>query len=148
MSPRLQLVIDCADPTLLARFWMAALGYVEEPPPAGYETWNDYWRAAGGVSEDELDDRIDRIVDPDGQRPTIWFQQVPERKTIKNRLHLDLTVSGGRTEPLHLRRERVDAKVARLEELGATRVMVHEAEGVDHYGITLRDPEGNEFCVN
>jgi hypothetical protein len=143
----LQLVIDCADPTTLARFWMEALGYIEEPPPAGYETWNDYWRAAG-LGEDELDDRIDRIVAPDGAGPRIWFQPVPERKTLKNRLHLDLTVSGGRTEPIALRRERVDAKVARLEELGATRVMVHDVDGLDHYGVTLQDPEGNEFCVN
>jgi hypothetical protein len=46
MPVRFQLVIDCADPDRLARFWAAALGYELEPPPAGFATWDDYWRDA------------------------------------------------------------------------------------------------------
>ena len=53
MTAEFQLVIDCADPEPLARFWVAALGYEFEPPPDGYDNWDDYWRAVG-VSEDEL----------------------------------------------------------------------------------------------
>ena len=53
MTAKFQLVIDCADPEPLARFWVAALGYEFEPPPDGYDDWDDYWRAVG-VSEDEL----------------------------------------------------------------------------------------------
>ena len=53
MTATFQLVIDCADPEPLARFWVAALGYEFEPPPDGYDDWDDYWRAVG-VSEDEL----------------------------------------------------------------------------------------------
>jgi len=86
MTARFQLVIDCADPEPLARFWVAALGYEFEPPPDGYDNWDDYWRAVG-VSEDEFGLGLDRIVDPAGGSPRIWFQVVPEKKTLKNRLH-------------------------------------------------------------
>jgi glyoxalase superfamily protein len=147
MAARMQLVIDCADPTRLARFWMLALHYVEKPVPEGYGTWNDYWREVG-VPEDELDDRIDLIVDPDGAGPTIWFQQVPEAKTIKNRLHLDIGVSGRRNVAPEVRREQIDTEVARLVAAGATVYHVHDTPELDHYGVTMRDPEGNEFCVN
>jgi hypothetical protein len=142
-----QLVIDCADPDRLARFWMDALGYVEEPPPPGYADWDAYWREVG-VPEEDLDIGVDRIIDPDGAGPRIWFQRVPEAKTIKNRLHLDIRVSGGRSEPIDLRRERIDAEAQRLIAAGASQVRVHSEEGLDHYGITLQDPEGNEFCLN
>jgi Glyoxalase-like domain len=74
---------------------------------------------------------------------------VPEKKTLKNRLHLDITVSGGRANPIETRRRLVDAEAQRLEALGATlvRVISHE-DGVDHYGVAMRDPEGNEFDIN
>jgi len=77
MTVRFQLVIDCADPDRLARFWAAALGYVLEPPPEGFATWDDYWRDVG-VGEEELGLGEDRIVDPDGGGPRIWFQVVPD----------------------------------------------------------------------
>jgi hypothetical protein len=107
MAVRYQLVIDCADPDRLARFWAAALGYEFEPPPAGFATWGDYWREVG-VPEDELEIGEDRIIDPAGNGPRIWFQVVPEIKTIKNRLHLDIHASGGRSVPLATRREQFD----------------------------------------
>jgi glyoxalase superfamily protein len=142
-----QLVIDCADPEPLARFWAAALGYAFEPPPAGFADWDEYWRDVG-VPEDELGLGDDLIVDPDRRRPRIWFQVVPERKTIKNRLHLDIHVSGGRAVPLEVRRQRVDAEAQRLVGLGATIARVLFEEGIDHYGVAMRDPEGNEFDIN
>jgi catechol 2,3-dioxygenase-like lactoylglutathione lyase family enzyme len=150
MGTTLQITIDCADPSRLVRFWSTALGYRAEPPPAGFPTWNAYYRSIG-VAEDELDpdgDGSDRLVDPAGLGPRIWFQVVPEPKTVKNRLHLDLGVSGGRGVPLPTRRARVDAEVDRLVAAGATRVGRVPAEGVDHYGVVMRDPEGNEFCVH
>ena len=119
MTARFQLVIDCADPEPLARFWVAALGYEFEPPPDGYDNWDDYWRAVG-VSEDELGLGLDCIVDPNGRGPRIWFQIVPEGKTIKNRLHIDLSVGGGRSVPMQERKRRVDAEAQRLVALGAT----------------------------
>ena len=75
-ASKYQLVIDCADPEPLARFWVAALGHEFEPPPDGYDNWDDYWRAVG-VSEDELGLGLDRIADPAGRGPRIWFQVAP-----------------------------------------------------------------------
>lgn len=104
---RFQLVIDCANPDKLAGFWAEALGYVFEPPPEGFATWDDYWRDFG-LGEDDLGIGADCIVDPEGHGPRIWFQIVPEGKTIKNRLHIDVSVSGGRPAPVQERKRRVD----------------------------------------
>jgi hypothetical protein len=83
---RFQLVIDCADPDKLARFRAEAFGYVFEPPPEGFATWDDYWRDFG-LGEDDLGLGEDSIVDPNGHGPRIWFQIVPEgRQTVSRRL--------------------------------------------------------------
>jgi hypothetical protein len=147
MAVGFQLVIDCRDPEPLARFWAAALGYEFAPVPEGFATWDDYWRDVG-VSEEELGIGEDRIVDPDGSGPRIWFQVVPELKTVKNRLHLDISVSGGRALPIETRRQRVDAEAERLAALGASYVGVLSEEGLDHYAVAMQDPEGNEFDIN
>jgi Glyoxalase-like domain len=73
---------------------------------------------------------------------------VPEPKTVKNRLHLDVRVSGGRAVPIETRRQRVDAEARRLADLGATMVGVLSEEGIDHYAVAMKDPEGNEFDIN
>ena len=147
MAVSFQLVIDCKDPERLCRFWAAALGYELEPPPAGFATWDDYWRDVG-VPEEELGLGADRIADPGGAGPRIWFQVVPEPKTVKNRLHLDICASGGRAVPLAARKQRVDAEAQRLAGLGATLVRVLPQEGLDHYAVAMTDPEGNEFDIN
>ncbi|HET8960328.1 VOC family protein, partial [Nocardioides sp.] len=90
----------------------------------------------------------DSIVDPAGEGPRIWFQVVPERKSVKNRLHIDVNASGGREAPLDLRRERVEAEVRRLVSLGATRLHTVSEEGLDHYAVAMTDPERNEFDIN
>jgi len=77
MAVRFQLVIDCADPDRLARFWVAALGYELEPVPDGFATWDDYWRDVG-VGEEDLGIGEDSIIDPERGGPRIWFQRVPE----------------------------------------------------------------------
>jgi Glyoxalase-like domain len=147
MAARFQLVIDCAKPEPLARFWAAALGYQLEPPPSGFATWDDYWRDVG-VPESDLGLGTDCIVDPDGRGPRIWFQVVPDRKGAKNRLHLDIEASGGRGLPIATRRQRVDAEARRLAALGATILGALYQEGIDHYGVAMQDPEGNEFDIN
>jgi uncharacterized glyoxalase superfamily protein PhnB len=73
---------------------------------------------------------------------------VPEHKTVKNRLHLDVHVSGGRAVRIETRRQRVDAEARRLSDLGATIVGVLSEEGIDHYAVAMKDPEGNEFDIN
>jgi len=147
MPVRFQLVIDCADPDRLARFWAAALGYELAPAPAGFDTWNDFYRAVG-VPEEELVDGADRISDPDGRGPSIWFHVVSEPRVVKNRLHLDIHASGERTDPIERRQERVDAEASRLAALGATITGALPSEGLDHYAVGMRDPEGNEFDIN
>ncbi|HZC25711.1 MAG TPA: VOC family protein, partial [Actinopolymorphaceae bacterium] len=90
----------------------------------------------------------DRISDPDGHGPNIWFQVVPTDKTVKNRLHLDIHASGRRTDPLETRKQRVDAEASRLADLGATIWGALQQEGLDHYAVGMRDPEDNEFDIN
>jgi hypothetical protein len=130
-----QITVDCADADAMSEFWGRALGYVVEPPPAGFESWPAYLEAndipvppAGSIGA---------IVDPDGVGPRILFLRVPERKQAKNRWHLDL-----RTD--HTAASRA-AKVAELVSAGA-----RELRAVDENGeswVVMTDPEGNEFCV-
>ncbi len=141
-----QIVVDCADPDLLARFWAEALHYELEGPPEPHATWREYWTSVG-VPEDEVGDGYDSIVDPDGIRPRVWFQQVPEVKSIKNRLHFDLLVGGGRSNPIEVRKERVIAEVERLTDLGATAIRIVDHPEYDHFFAAMADPEGNEFDV-
>jgi catechol 2,3-dioxygenase-like lactoylglutathione lyase family enzyme len=146
MASRFQITVDCADPDRMARFWSSALGYKVADPPPGHETWRDYWSSVG-LPEEELWDGTDRIVDPSGQGSPIWFQQVPEGKAGKNRLHFDVLVGGGRSLPIEERRRRVDEEVERLVAAGASLVRRVDSPQVDHYFVAMTDPEGNEFDV-
>ena len=83
--------------------WAEALRYVIAPPPAGFESRDDFYRSIG-VPDDELGIGDDRIEDPNGEGPGIWFQVVPEKKSIKDRIHVDVHASGGRDTPLETRR--------------------------------------------
>ena len=74
--------------------------------------------------------------DPEGIGPRLFFQNVPEAKSVKNRVHLDLTIG----------QEGVEAEASRLASLGATVAWTSHDRGP--YSITMRDPEGNEFCVH
>jgi hypothetical protein len=147
MAVSYQLVIDCRAPDPLAHFWAAALHYVIAPPPPGFDSWDDHYRAIG-VSEEELGIGADRIEDPHGEGPPIWFQIVPDEKSVKNRIHIDVRATGGRGAPLDERRKLVEAEAARLVALGATRVGALAEEGLDHYAVAMADPEGNEFDIN
>ena len=148
MAKLMNVTIDCADPTGLARFWATALDYELQPPPEGFDSWHAWYRSVG-VPAEELEgfpDEPDRVIDPAGVGPKMWFQAVPEGKVVKNRVHLDLTVTGGRSEPLDERVAKVDAEVKRLVAAGASVFRVNE--GPNHYGVVMQDPEGNEFCVS
>ncbi len=165
MATALQITIDCADPGRLVRFWCEALGYVPEPPPAGFDSWRGYLLSIG-VPADELDAELDQaggdqaggdeaggdpchsVIDPDGRGPRIWFQPVPEAKQVKNRLHLDLGVGGGRQTPIEERRRRIRAEAERLVDAGARQLTELDQDGLDHFAIVLQDPEGNEFCLH
>jgi hypothetical protein len=142
-----QLTIDCREPERLAAFWAEALGW-SGVPPAGPETWWALYRYRLG-DEDAYDDRL---FDPAGLRPPLWFQQVPEEKVGKNRLHLDLYVTGRDASlPYAERMALVEQKVTDLVALGARVLMPAHGEdlpGDPTYFVVLQDPEGNEFCVS
>jgi hypothetical protein len=142
-----QLTIDANDPARLARFWSQALDYRPAPPDGPDTTWYAHYRARLG-SEQAFPDRL---FDPDGLKPPIWFQEVPETKAGKNRLHLDLYPTGrDNTLPMQRRIEIVDAKVAELIGLGASveRRTRHDDPDDPIYFVVMQDPEGNEFCVS
>jgi hypothetical protein len=144
MATRWSLTIDCAQPGKLAAFWALALGYVEKPSPAGFASWEE-WFARHDVPEAEWDDGA-YLSDPDGVAPSLSFLKVPESKVVKNRLHLDVQVGGGRETSLDVRWPRVIEAVERLTAAGA--VVIHEDvfDGKpDH--MVMADPEGNEFCL-
>jgi hypothetical protein len=108
-----ELAIDATDPGALARWWAEVLDY----------------------RLTEATDDLAEIKGPEGSGPTLVFAKVPEPKTVKNRLHIDVNPTD---------RDR-DAEVERLLGLGATRTDV--GQGSDASWIVLADPEGNEFCV-
>ena len=106
-----------------------------------------------GLPDSELGIGADSIIDPRGDGPRIWFRVEPDAKVVKNRLHLDIHASGvfspeGRSIPLATRMQRVDAEARRLADLGATLTGALSADGLDHYAMGMKDPEGNEFDIN
>jgi hypothetical protein len=140
MATDFQVVVDCAAPHELADWWAEALGWqVEAQDEAFIRRMID----AGHATEAETTTHKGALVwkegaalnSPDPGRPRLLFQQVPEGKTVKNRMHLDLRVGA----------ERREAEVARLVAAGATEL--HRASQGPHEWATLADPEGNEFCV-
>jgi predicted enzyme related to lactoylglutathione lyase len=106
-----EIVVDCADPPRLARFWAVVLGGepVDRDPDWSY-------------------------VDPPGGQLRVAFQQVPEPKQVKNRLHIDVEVDD------------LDAETARLTAAGATLGDGIETPAHGRFQV-LFDPEGNEFCL-
>src|SRR5256885_15859630 len=111
MGTSTQIVCDAVDPDRLARFWAEALHYKRQDPPTGFASW-PAWLKAQGIPESEWNS-ASAVVDPDGSGPRIYFQQVPEGKRVKNRVHLDLNVGGPRTAPPEERRRRIDAEADR-----------------------------------
>ena len=112
-GPAIGLVLDCREPARLADFWSAALGYVSLGEAGAYV-----------------------VLLPDGRPgPKLLLQQVPEPKTVKNRMHLDIDAVD------------IEAEATRLEALGAHRVADDQIHEHATNWILMTDPEGNEFCV-
>jgi hypothetical protein len=145
MAYDFQVVVDAAKPHELADWWAETLGWVVEPSDEafirrmiaeGYAADEDtmshngvlVWREGAAIRFPGDTGRV-------GTRPRVLFQVVPERKTVKNRMHLDVRVGA----------ENVEATVAGLTERGAT--FLHRGTQGPHSWVTMADPEGNEFCV-
>ncbi len=140
MATTVQLTFDCTDPHRMARFWAEALGY-EKEDHASFVAELLEAGALGPESTIEVDGGrqfadVSACRDPDGTGPRLFFQKVPEGKSVKNRVHLDL----------HVGPERYEAEAARLERLGASKLWFSDDRGAACW--TMRDVEGNEFCVD
>ena len=140
MAYLFQVTIDSTAPHPLADWWAEALGWQREPTDeafirrmvdAGHAAESDTMRHNG-----ELVWVVGAAIrHPTDEAPRVLFQQVPEPKTVKNRVHLDVRVGP----------ENVDGEVARLTARGAT-VLHHGQQGPFRW-VTLADPEGNELCL-
>jgi hypothetical protein len=133
MANAFQVTFDAASPRRLGDFYCEVLGYVEQPPPPGFATWDDALDSMGIDRSDP--DRAYAIVDPAGNGARVFFQKVPESKSAKNRVHLDVNVG---KDVMHQRAKE-------LVELGAEYIDEYDEPG-GHW-IAMRDPEGNEFCI-
>ena len=138
MSHPFSLTMDAADPFQLGAFWCLALGYRREDPPAPYATWEEQL-TAWGLPPERWND-ANAIIDPTGRGPRIFIQKVPESKTAKNRVHLDVIVSPPKD------RAAMAKKVAELIAAGATAGETVDSDELG-YWIVMADPEGNEFCI-
>ena len=137
-----QVTFDCAEPGRVARFWCEVLGYVMPPPPEGFATWDDYEGSLPPADRDSWS----ACVDPSGAGPRLFFQRVPEGKAVKNRLHLDVRAGAGLVGDERL--ATLQAECDRLLALGATHVLTQLADDENESCITMRDIEGNEFCLD
>jgi hypothetical protein len=153
MSREFQVTFDAHDPRALSSFWRDVLAYVHPSPPGvdlpeGADplvAWDEFLTRVG-IPEEQWNARS-AIEDPDGARPRLFFQQVPEDKVAKNRVHLDVRAAPGLQG--EERMAALEAESDRLVALGATRVRRYEPEPPMTAGhIVMRDPEGNEFCLD
>lgn len=138
MGYEFQVVLDSADPHTLADWWAEALRWDVEPQD---EEFIRSMVAQGHASEDDTTTHRGKLVWKVGaairhpERPRVLFQRVPEAKTVKNRMHLDIRVG----------EEHRAAEVERLVGIGAK--VLHEGRQGPYTWVTMADPEGNEFCV-
>ncbi|MET9774022.1 VOC family protein [Streptomyces sp. NPDC006367] len=137
-----QVTFDCAEPERVARFWCEVLGYVLPSPPEGFASWDDYDRSR----PPEKRGAWFACSDPSGVGPRLFFQRVPEGKTVKNRVHLDVRVGTGLTGQERL--AALEAECARLVALGAVHVRTLFADEENESCIVMQDVEGNEFCLD
>ena len=153
MTREIQVTFDCADPEALSRFWASVLGYVNPPPPGRevadgedvFASWHDFLREVG-VPE-SVWNSASAAEDPTGQGPRVFFQRVPEGKSAKNRVHLDVRAAPGLEG--EERMAALEAEAERLVALGATRVERQEpAPPMGNGHLVMQDPEGNEFCLD
>ncbi|HET7736162.1 MAG TPA: VOC family protein [Nocardioidaceae bacterium] len=141
---QVQVTFDCADPAALSAFWREALGYSEEPPPPPFASWDEALDAWDIPAERRND--YGAVSDPENVGPRLFFQKVPEGKTAKNRVHLDVRAAPGLEGDARM--AALEAEAERLVALGARGLERREPGGVSSGHIVMQDPEGNEFCLD
>jgi hypothetical protein len=123
----------------MTEFWAAALGYIPQPPPPGFDTWDAFADSVGMPEEARGD--ISAVIDPEGKGPRILFERWDGGAPNK-RFHIDVNSVGDIAD----KEEGLTAERARLEALGATFERV--ATGIaGEIWMEMYDPEGNWFCV-
>ena len=137
MPRRFGVTIDCRDPLALAAFWRDVLDYQDDPAPEGYSSWAEY--GAANCVAPEAAEAGATIVDPTGVGPRLYFQKVPEPKSVKNRVHLDVVVS--------VTQEWVDVQAATDRVVAAGGQILRISDDPNDRFILVGDPEGNEFCL-
>jgi len=152
MSRQIQVTFDAHDPRALSIFWSAALHYTLPGPPGvdlpeGADVWAawDEFLAGIGIPEAERNTRS-AAEDPEGVGPRLFFQQVPEDKVAKNRMHLDIRAAPGLEGDDRM--AALESECERLVALGATRVRRFDPAPLAPGCIVMTDPEGNEFCLD
>ncbi|MPV49294.1 VOC family protein [Pseudactinotalea sp. HY160] len=153
MAREFQVTFDAADPAALSTFWAEVLGY-RLPAPPGVEVeegrdvlaaWEEFLTRAGLPAEEH--NSAAALEDPDGAGPRLFFQRVPEPKTAKNRVHLDVRAAPGLAGAERM--AALEVECARLVALGARRLERFEpAPPLSNGFIVMADPEGNEFCLD
>lgn len=153
MRRHVQVTFDARDPRALSSFWRDVLGYVHPGPPGvdlpkdadPLAAWDEFL-ASVGVPDGDRNTRS-AIEDPDGHGPRLFFQQVPEGKVAKNRVHLDVRAAPGLSGDQRM--AQLEAECLRLVAIGATRLRREEPAPPMSAGfIVMADPEGNEFCLD
>jgi hypothetical protein len=145
MSTEVQITFDCADPGALCSFWVEVLDYQLQPPPPGFDSWDAFLESVGVPAEQR--NTRSAALPKDGDGPRLFFQQVPEGKTAKNRVHLDVRAAPGLEGDERM--AALEAVSERLVGLGATRLKRFEPGTELSAGfIVMQDPEGNEFCLD
>lgn len=135
-------MIACDDPAVLAEFWAEALGYIVQPPPEGFSTWDEFADSVG--IPEEMRNDISAVVDPEGVGPRILLERY-DGGARSQRVHFDVNVTEENTGDEE-RRTILEEERVRLEALGAS--FKREATGIaGEYWIEMFDPEGNWFCV-
>ncbi|MGH3650762.1 MAG: VOC family protein [Acidimicrobiia bacterium] len=145
MAYSVQITFACEDPSRMAEFWSEALGYVKQPPPSGFETWDDFADSVG-IPKLRRND-VNAVVDPDGVGPRLLFERWDAGEPNK-RVHIDLDVIADTDSPLtpDERQGKLVEERVRLEELGAR--FHRTASGMaGETWMEMFDPEGNWFCV-
>ncbi|WP_431278657.1 VOC family protein [Leifsonia poae] len=135
------ITFHAEDPTALATFWAAVMGY---PAPTGWPEEEVAELKAAGMTDEEIAERAE-AWDQNPEHQRFYFTRYNHVRRQRNRMHIDISPSGER----HASREELEVERDRLVALGATeeKTLTGSWGPFEEFAIMMRDPEGNEFCL-